>query len=167
MKNITTIILFMAAASAIFLAGRGCRGWRKGGGYCRAQMRTDTIVVRDTLRDTVLVPVERLVVRVDTLYLHAPGDTVRIRVAAPIERKVYATADYRAVVEGFRPVLTEMELYPATTRITTLPGGAIERRPPGGSSARWGIGVQAGWGLTPKGAAPYVGVGVQYNFVTW
>ncbi len=166
-KTATTILAAATAAAAMFFAGRGCRdgGGHNEGGY--TETRVDTLIVRDTLRDTVLVPVECFVVRVDTVWLQAGRDTVRIvaaqdsvRIAVPIERKVYATRDYRAVVEGFRPALVEMELYPKTTFITreTLRAKAPEK---------WSIGIQAGWGISPKGAAGYIGVGVQYRILVW
>ncbi len=140
----------------MFFAGRGC-GDRA---TTHTTTRIDTVFVRDTLRDTVLVPKIRLSVRTDTVFLNAPGDTVQIGVEVPVERKVYQTADYRAVVEGFRPALVGMELYRNTAIITK----ETIRAPP---RTRWGIGVQAGYGITPKGTLPYLGIGIQYNLVMW
>lgn len=34
-------------------------------------------------------------------------------------------------------------------------------------STRWGIGVQAGYGIGKGGLSPYVGVGVSYNLLSW
>ncbi len=116
-----------------------------------AAIRVDTLVVRDTLRDTILVPHLVRVIRVDTVWLH---DTVRV--ALPIEQKTYQTDDYRVVIEGFRPSLVELELYPRTLHINT-----IRTAPP----KRWAIGLQAGVGLAKTGSTPYVGVGVQYNLI--
>ena len=42
--------------------------------------RTDTVVVRDTVRETVLVPKVRYLTRVDTVLLPVPGDTVEVPV---------------------------------------------------------------------------------------
>jgi hypothetical protein len=164
MKQIATIFMAAALAAGMFFIGRGCGGLpgggngRGGSGY--AETRTDTLVVRDTLRDTVLIPVERLTVRVDTVWLTSPGDTVRLEVEVPIERRVYATADYRAVIEGFRPELVDMSVFRATTRITreTL----LHPTP-----RRWSAGVQAGYGITPRGPVPYIGVGIQYTVLSW
>lgn len=159
MKKAATTVLGIAAAAAIFLAGRGC-GRMTVSEPGLIETRIDTIIVRDTLRDTVLVPVESIFVRTDTVWMQAAGDTVWIEVAVPTERKVYATDDYRAVVEGFRPALVEMEIYRSTTRIIRE---NISRKP----SARWGAGIQAGYGFGPKGAVPYIGIGIQYSLIVW
>jgi hypothetical protein len=180
MKNFAIIIAVVLLAAAMFFTGRGCGG--NAGGEVRTRTRVDTLIVRDTLRDTVLVPVERFVVRVDTVWMRAAGDTARVeaaraavaadrvaadrvaadsvRVALPVERKVYLTPDYRAVVEGFRPSLVEMELYPRNLHITHE---TTMRKP----APRWGIGIQAGYGISPKGAVPYVGIGIQYRVAGW
>ena len=154
MKIIVTIVVCMAVAASGFFAGRGC------GEEVRTETRIDTVIVRDTLRDTVLVPVARHIVRVDTVWMQSASDTVRVEVAVPVERKVYATDDYRAVVEGFRPALVEMELYRKTAFVT-------KETTPASPPSRWGIGVQAGVGFSPKGAVPYVGVGIQYRVLSW
>ncbi len=155
MKNFV-IIALVAVAAGMFFAGRGCLPREAG----RVTTRTDTIWVRDTLRDTVLVPIERYVVRVDTVWVPAARDTVRVEVALPVERRIYSTVDYRAVVEGFRPSLVEMEVYRSTASITKE---TIRSPPP----RRWSVGLQAGYGITPRGPAPYLGVGVQYRLAVW
>jgi hypothetical protein len=152
--KLQVIVILLLVAGGMFFAGRGC------GAKVRIETRTDTIVVCDTVRDTLLVPIRSYIVRVDTVWMQPVRDTIRIEVAVPIERKTYLTADYRAVVEGFRPRLVEMELYRKTTFITTQ----TTLRPP---PQRWGIGVQAGVGFTPKGLKPYIGVGIQYRIVAW
>jgi hypothetical protein len=169
MKTIATTIVWTAVAAAMFFAGRGC-GHRSvgGGGFGHAETRVDTLVVRDTVRDTVLVAVERRIVRIDTVWLAGgptadfKSDTVAdsVRAAVPIERTVYATDDYRAVVEGFRPTLVEMELHPRTLFVTKETTRTL--RP-----SRWGVGIQAGWGFSPKGVVPYIGVGIQYSIIEW
>ena len=97
------------------------------------------------------------IVRYDTLRLH---DTIAVPV--PIERRVYADSNYRAVVSGWHPSLDSISVYPATKIIT------IERERVEKERSRWGLGIQAGAGLSANGAAvPYVGVGVQYNLFSW
>lgn len=81
-------------------------------------VRTDTVIVRDTIRDTVLIPQKEVYVRTDTVWLKAAGDTVFVEVEVPIERKVYQTDDYKATIEGFRPNLVAMEVYRQTQYIT-------------------------------------------------
>lgn len=144
-----------------FLAGRCSNKSRPA-----AEIRTDTIVRVEVIRDTVLTvsKVER--VRVDTVFVRVVGGTGigptdSVAVEIPIERRVYQTDDYRAVVEGFRANLTEMEVYRRTQFINTTQTVTVPDR------RRWNIGIQAGYGITPRGPQPYLGVGVQYNIVKW
>ena len=98
-------------------------------------------------------------IRIDTLILRE-HDTIAVPV--PIERRVYADSNYRAVVSGWHPSLDSISVYPATKIIT------IERERVEKERSRWGLGIQAGAGLSANGAAvPYVGVGVQYNLFSW
>lgn len=87
-------------------------------------------------------------------------DSLRVPVVVPIERRVYVTADYRAEVEGYRPRLVSMELYRQTQVVTETPVA----RP-----RRWGIGIQAGYGLAPRTGRwePYIGIGIQYSLWQW
>ena len=96
-------------------------------------------------------------IRTDTLYLH---DTIAVPV--PIERRVYADSNYRAVVSGWHPSLDSISVYPATKNVTRWRERVEKER------SRWGLGIQAGAGLSANGvAAPYIGVGVQYNLFSW
>lgn len=96
-------------------------------------------------------------IRTDTLYLR---DTIAVPV--PIERRVYADSNYRAVVSGWHPSLDSISVYPET-RVITIERERVEKE-----RSRWGLGVQAGAGLSANGVAvPYVGVGVQYNLFSW
>ena len=115
--------------SISFLAGRRV-GRRE---CCADDVRRDTIVVRDTVRDTVPVDGWRTFVRVDTCYLVRVDslmlrDTVRVEM--PIEQVEYRTDRYRAVVEGWRPKLLSIECYDSrqiitdTRRVATRKGGA-------------------------------------------
>ena len=128
----------------------------------RDAQRIDTVVVERI--DTVLVTnvetrVQRVeVVRVDTVWLERVGnpDTLHrdsIGVVLPIERKVYADSLFRAVVSGYRPRLASLTLY-SRERTIFVPVVA--------PSSVWSInaGAQMGYGITPKGALPYAGIGV-------
>ncbi len=152
--NLREIIVIGLAMAGMFFAGRGCgrNANRDADGKMHTVTRTDTVVVRDTLRDTVLVPFGRYIVRTDTVWMQAARDTVpveeatpdSVRIALPIEQKVYSTDDYRAVVEGFRPALVEMEIFRNTTFVTR----ETTHTPP---PRRWGVGIQAGYGFGPRG----------------
>lgn len=158
MKQLT-IIIMVALVVASFYYGRHIGR----NAVSQAAVERDTIVVRDTVRDTVPVPVDRwrTIVRVDTCYLPrvdtvATHDTVRVEV--PIERMEYRTDRYYAVVEGWRPRLAYIETYDAQTIVTERQ--RVEK------SKRWGItlGAQVGYGLTPQGAQPYAGIGVTFGW---
>ena len=119
----------------------------------------DTVVIRDTLRDTVPRP---LLVRFDhwdTIPFPVPvyegTDTVRdtLFIPVPIEQKEYRTDDYHAIISGYRPRLELMEVFrkERTVTVTSEP-------------KRWGLGLQAGVGV-PTGW--YVGVGISYDIWQW
>ena len=68
-------------------------------------------------------------------------------------------ADYRARWRATVPT-GGMELYRQTQVVTETPAD----RP-----HRWGIGIQAGYGLAPRTGhfEPYIGVGIQYSIWQW
>lgn len=131
-------------------------GWlRPRGTVTTTEYVSDTVVVRDTVRDTVPRYVSVATVRRDTLLVPLPADTVRdsIPVIIPIERKEYRTADYRAVVSGYKPSLDYMEVYRKTQTVTLSP-----------KPKRWGIGLQAGISYP---AGWHVGIGISYDIWQW
>ena len=75
--------------------------------------RTDTLVVRDTIRTEIPVPSYVYVTRVDTVTI---VDTVTVTV--PITQQIYATDLYRATIEGYKSRLIDLEVYPKTYYIT-------------------------------------------------
>lgn len=155
--------IITAAISAVLVLGIGFFAGRR---TCRPQqleiLRRDTVTVTDTIVREIPVPRTVTVVRIDTCYLSSPTDTIRIPVAVPIERKTYTTPDYRAVVEGYRPSLVEMQVYQKQQTIT-------QTTPISNKSKRWGIGIQAGYGYIPivNKTALYIGVGVQYDLLSF
>lgn len=119
----------------------------------------DTLYIRDTIYQPVPVPEKVYISHVDTVWFETPSDTVFIPV--PIERKEYRTDDYFAVVEGWRPELVRIDLFPQTQIITNTVTNTITKKP------RFGIGVQAGYGYNGDKISPYIGVGLQYNLFTF
>lgn len=121
-------------------------------------VRTDTLVVTQfvpverEVRDTLLVPVTEYEVVHDTTYIPLPREYV-----------TYKDSSYRAVVSGFSPRLEELEMYPRTEYVTiqTEKVVSVKRNP------RFSIGVQAGYGITPAGFQPYLGVGGQLNILSF
>ena len=125
---------------------------------CGYKERVDTLLVFDTITRVKPVYIASTpVIRYDTLRLR---DTIAVPV--PIERRVYADSNYRAVVSGWHPSLDSISVYPAT-RIITIERERVEKE-----RSRWGLGIQAGAGFSANGVAvPYIGVGVQYNLFSW
>lgn len=155
MKN---VVIALALISVAFLLGR-----RSVKPEIVELHRTDTLLLRDTVRETVLVPKVRYLTRVDTVLLKVPGDTVKVPVMVPISRNVYEGEDYRAVVSGFRVSIDTIDTFRKTQTLTNT---FIQRGEVPGKPKRWGIGVSAGYALTPQGVKPYIGAGISYSFIT-
>jgi opacity protein-like surface antigen len=79
----------------------------------------------------------------------------------PREEVEYRDTSYRAVVSGFLPRLEEIEIYRQDRVVTIETTRTIKER------SHWGLGVQAGAGISTQGLVPYVGIGVSYNILTW
>lgn len=136
-------------------------------------VRRDTLIIRDTLRVSRPVPVREEVVRYVTVKVAADSsnlanigkdsaadhfpDTAQT-VMLPITQQVYRDTTYTAWVSGYAAALDSIEVYPRTliVRQTALPAA----RP-----RRWSFGIQAGYGYTPKGMQPYVGIGININLL--
>ena len=121
-------------------------------------VKVDTLYLHDTLRVDTPVIVERRVVDTmtvevtDYLVVH---DTAFVKL--PREEVEYRDSSYRAVVSGFLPRLEEMEIYRKERVVTIETERVVKAR------SRWGVGAQAGYGITPAGFQPYLGVGVSFN----
>ena len=93
----------------------------------------------------------------DSLMLH---DTVFVHL--PIEQRQYSDPSYTAWVSGYRPQLDSIHIYQQTQYITKEIKKATK-------SKRWGIGLQAGYGVSLHNGqvftAPYIGVGLNWNFL--
>ena len=113
MKNVVIAVIALALIAVAFLLGR-----RSVKLEIVEIHRTDTMWMRDTVRETVLVPKIRYLTRVDTVLLLVPGDTVKVPVLVPISRKVYEGEDYRAVVSGFRASLDTLDIFRKTQTVT-------------------------------------------------
>ncbi len=134
--------------------------------------RIDTLVIRDTIThhvpqyvykhtsDTIRVPVpvpgpqpepER-----DTIYVSLPRET-----------KIYEDARYRAEVSGYQPSLDRIDIYTQTQVVTKDVTQVVKQK------TRWGLGISAGYGVTINTTeqtfkpAPYIGVGIHYNLISW
>lgn len=102
--------------------------------------------------------------RVEKVYLtEVRRDTVMVRdtvlVEVPIYNYVAQDSSYRVEVEGFNVNFKSVEVYPRTVYRT--------QENVAKTSNKWGLGVQAGYGVSKQGLSPYIGVGVSYNIITW
>lgn len=125
------------------------------------RIERDTIVVRDTIREYYPREVVKTIVRTERVEVPIVRcDTIRdtMWVDLPIESREYKSEEYYAIVEGYNPMLKYIEVYPRTAYITTAE--TIKQK------KRWGVslGVQGGYGFTPKGWQPYAGVGVSFGY---
>ena len=101
---------FLLGGAAVFLVVRPSAGTVA---ETAVRERIDTVVFRDTVWAEIPVPYYVYVARADTV---APDGTGTATV--PITRETYATDMYKATVEGYKPKLLELELYPKTVYIT-------------------------------------------------
>ena len=112
---------------------------------------TVTEVEYDTIRVSEPYPVYVEIVRFDTITTIIDGDSAEIAFVLPIEEKTYQDSNYKAVIEGYKPVLKEIEIYNSIITNTVY------------KNKRFGIGIHAGIGYTGSGFSPYIGVGINYK----
>ena len=158
MRNSLAILFSVLVVGAVcFIAGR--KTAKKGGFETIVEM-VDTLVIRDTIVaykpkyitkrvvDSVLVPVPEYIERNDTIY-------------AVLEREqvVWEDSLARIYASGINPEVDSVFHY-RTEKV-------INHIIPVKANPRWGVGLQGGVGVGKGGLTPYVGVGVQYNILTW
>lgn len=122
---------------------------------------TDTLVLTDTIIK--FQPKPYKVTIIDTIYLpQQPQQPQQPQIDTLIRQEVtYKDSTYTAIVGGIEPYLKSIEIYPKTIYVNNNTTTTIKVR------SRFGLGVQAGYGLSRNGLQPYVGVGVQYNLIQW
>ena len=116
---------------------------------------TDTIkVVRPVVRDSVVLRYEKVVLPMvrDSVLMRDSVVVESVRVQLPITQKCYRDSTYTAWVSGYQPRLDSIYIYRPTITITTT------------KRQKFTYGIQAGYGITPKGFQPYLGVGFNYTF---
>lgn len=124
--------------------------------------KVDTLVVFDTIRIKEPLIVERRIVdtmTVEVVDYKVVHDTAFVNL--PREEVEYRDTSYRAVVSGFLPRLEEIEIYRQDRVVTIETVKTIREK------TRWGLGIQAGAGISTQGIVPYVGIGVNYNLLAW
>lgn len=147
--------------------------------------RVDTLIIRDTIAQNRPVPVDSFASGLFPVMIH---DTIRIPDTIRIVRrdtttiirrdtiwlarttKIYQDSTFRAVVSGVAPSLDEIQIFGRSSVIYRDRVQYVTKK------SRWGLGLQAGLGLAvplrssagpPIRVAPYVGIGVSYNLLSW
>lgn len=130
------------------------------------KVKVDSTTYVDTIPYLMPVPKDSVVLRYDTLkvplasirkgYDSIVGDSMVEVTGVPITQKVYRDPSYIAWVSGYRPSLDSIKVFSSTHYITKT---IVERKQPP-DVRRFGVGLQAGYGITPRGMQPYVGIGI-------
>lgn len=158
--GVALALLLVASSGVSWLLGR--RAGRNGANL-PVKVQTDTLIVRDTIREKYPVFVDRWKTRTELVEVH---DTIRrndtLWQAVEIERRVYQGDDYRAVVEGWRPQLAEIAVYPKTVYLQT----EVTQQAPQ-PRVRFGFGATAGPAViwTPDGIKG--GAGLAAGLTIW
>lgn len=79
-------------------------------------------------------------------------DADSMTITLPVVQNIYEAAEYRAYVSGVSPKLDSIYIYPRHEVITIRP-----------RTKHWHIGVTGGYGCTPRGFEPFIGIGVTYS----
>ena len=155
MKNLLYILGLIFGAFLVSLLWRRCAD--------------NTVVVSDTIFKVVKVdrPIvrESTVVKYEVVQLPVVNDTICVSdtikdsvfVKVPIEQKVYSDSNYTAWVSGYRPSLDSI-------KITHTEVSFHNKLVNNNGSKRLYLGIQVGYGITPRGMQPYLGLGVSYKF---
>ena len=121
----------------------------------------DTLVIEKPVVDTVthIKYVERYlpttIEKVDTLIVR---DSIKVYV--PINNYLFEEPNkYRIEASGYEVSLDKVELFPKTVYKTET---KVVKKENG-----FGIGVQVGYGICGNKVSPYVGIGIQYNLITF
>lgn len=159
MKTFWSIVIAALILTLAFLGGRATK-------TCPPpNVRIDTLVIRDTIRDTIPVEKVRYVTRIERdTTLKVIHDTVTnvVYVEVPIEKTQYKSDAYDLWIEGYRARLLSIDVFRETLYIDRTETHTIKTKP------RWGLGVHVGYGYNFNDKlTPYIGVGVQYNILTW
>lgn len=156
MKN---VIIFSAVILGAFILGRATKPVQTVN-----VMYHDTLppIVRiDTVRDTLLVPKYVHVEHFDTIRDTVDGNPIYMPV--PISSYLFTDdSTYRVEMEGYNVKARNIEVYPRTVTQTV-----IERVEVPGKPKRWGIGLSAGGAITPQGLQPYIGIGINYQLLSF
>ena len=127
--------------------------------------KVDTLYLRDTIVQYEPILEERVVLKkvpvpvTDTLRIH---DTLYVYLER--EQVVWQDSLSRVYASGILPQIDSVQHY-ITESIVTKEVNIHVKMP-----CRWGVGIHAGYGIQlgeQVKTAPYIGVGVSYNILSW
>lgn len=152
-NDLVGVVLFFLLLAGAFFAGRHFAGKET---VIEQQIVRDTTIIRDTVKIPIPKQIITEVVEYDTIYVEKPTLAIPI----PIEEKTYSGTDYKAVVRGYKPRLMSLDIYRTDTLFTINTINKVIK------TKRWNltVGAQVGYGYTPRGQLPYVGVGVTFGY---
>ena len=156
-RDIGILFALLIVGAIGFIAGRKTA---KTGGFETIVERVDTLVIRDTIVSYKPKYITKRVV--DTAYVPVPEYIVRNdTIVAVLEREQVMWEDSlaRVYASGINPQVDSVMHYRTEKVINHIIPVKVQ--------SRWGVGVQGGVGVGKGGLTPYVGVGVQYNILTW
>jgi hypothetical protein len=150
-------------------------GYHNGRKSVTAENRTvtDTITYVDTVKYFKPIPKEVRIARYETaklptatagreVYFSTNNDTIQasdsVSVIVPINQSVYQDSTYTAWISGYHAQLDSIYVMSQRDVITIK-----EYRPPN----RWHVGVAAGYGYTPRGFQPWIGIGLTYSILSF
>lgn len=156
MKNLIYILGLIFGAFLLSLIWQRCA--------YDTEVVTDTIfkvikVDRPIVRESTIVKYEVVqlpIVANDTICV---SDTIKdsVFVEVPIEQKVYSDSNYTAWVSGYNPRLDSISI---NHQEVSFHNKLVNNK----GSKRLYLGIQVGYGITPRGLQPYLGLGVSYKF---
>jgi hypothetical protein len=157
-----SVVAILAIIGICFLIGqRRCQNQAT---ECEVE-RVDTLYICDTIVQYKPIVEERVVIErvpfkvVDTLWMR---DTFYIELDR--EQLIWKDSLSTIFASGFRPQIDSVHHY-VKERVITRELTEIVKKP-----CRWGVGIQAGYGICVSDGirtAPYVGIGVSYNLLSW
>ena len=179
-KDILAIVLVIVACMAAGAYLHKCQSPPGDNIPGREAIETDTITIYDTIpyiepapvhsqqvgSKKVTIPtsyidrgIENLPdIRADTAELTSADVEVTtpdsLTLQLPITQNVYEGEDYKAYVSGVYPSLDSLFVYPRREIVTI-------KKPP----KRWHIGPTVGFGYTPHGFEPFIGISLSYSII--
>lgn len=153
-----SIVAFVGIMFASFLIGYGCGQNQP---TINDVEKVDTLFIYDTITQYEPIIEERVVLEkvlvpvADTLWKH---DTMYVYLER--EQVVWQDSLSRVYASGILPQIDSVQHF-VTERVITR-----EFKKP----CRWGLGVHAGYGVQlgdDLRTAPYIGIGVSYNLLSW